>query len=372
MHHTLHFFPLGNADCCRIDLANGQKLLFDYADRRDPSDPEDLRVDLPTTLRSDLRASGRPGYDVVAFTHLDDDHICGASEFFHLDHDPKYQGSGRATIGELWVPAAVITEEGCSGDAAILQKEARWRLVQQGRGIRVFSRPAALAAWLARKGLSLASRAHLITDAGKLVPGFVRGVQGAEFFVHSPFASRTENGGLEDRNADSLVLHVTFESGGRDTKLLLMADITYEVLAEIVDITRARGNDERLEWDIVKLPHHCSYLSLGPEKGKEKTEPVPSVAVFYEEKGRLGGDVVSTSWPIPAADEDQPPHRQAARYYQDVTAALGGELIVTMEHPTPSAPQPLVIRIDAAKATVVRTATGGAASLTSRPAPRAG
>ena len=39
----LTFFPLGNADCCRIDLDVGQKLLFDFANVRDPSDPGDRR-----------------------------------------------------------------------------------------------------------------------------------------------------------------------------------------------------------------------------------------------------------------------------------------------------------------------------------------
>ena len=32
--HRLTFYPLGNADCCLIDLANGQKILFDYAGRK--------------------------------------------------------------------------------------------------------------------------------------------------------------------------------------------------------------------------------------------------------------------------------------------------------------------------------------------------
>ena len=30
----LTFYPLGNADTCLIDLANGKKVLFDFADMR--------------------------------------------------------------------------------------------------------------------------------------------------------------------------------------------------------------------------------------------------------------------------------------------------------------------------------------------------
>ena len=43
--HKLTFFPLGNADCCRIDLDSGQQLLFDFAATRDPSDKSDRRID---------------------------------------------------------------------------------------------------------------------------------------------------------------------------------------------------------------------------------------------------------------------------------------------------------------------------------------
>jgi len=106
------FFNLGCADTTRIDLANGKKVLFDYADRRDPSDEDDLRCDLPTELREDL--GDRDSFDVVAFTHLDNDHYDGATEFFYFEHIKKYQGDvdgePRIKMDMLWVPAAVITE----------------------------------------------------------------------------------------------------------------------------------------------------------------------------------------------------------------------------------------------------------------------
>lgn len=47
----LTFFPLGNADCCLIDLQNDKKVLFDYAVMRDTGDRYDKRIDLPRKLR---------------------------------------------------------------------------------------------------------------------------------------------------------------------------------------------------------------------------------------------------------------------------------------------------------------------------------
>ena len=279
--HRLTFFPLGNADCCRIDLDAGRQILLDYAAVSDPKDPNDLRCNLAKLLRDELQARKRNYYDVAGFTHLDDDHVHGSSEFFHLEHAQKYQGAGRIKIRELWVPAAAIIEEGCEDESRIIRQEARYRL-KQGKGIRVFSRPDQLKDWLSKQGLSLDDRKHLFTDAGQLIPGWTTDLDGVEFFVHSPFASRLADGALLDRNKDSLVLHATFLADGNKTRVFFGADAEHEPLTDIIRITRAKGREERLESDVVKIPHHTSYLSLGSEKGKDKTQPTDEIAYFYE------------------------------------------------------------------------------------------
>ncbi len=366
----LTIFPLGNADCCRVDLTNGQQLLFDYAHRRNANDSEDLRIDLAAALRDDLRTSGKRHFDVVAFTHADDDHIHGAPEFFYLNHAKKYQGNDRIIINQLWVPAAMIVEEGLKDDARIVQAEARYRL-REGKGIRVFSRPDLLKEWLAEEGIKLADREHLITDAGKLIPGFTKSVQGVEFFVHSPFADRLE-GNLIDRNECSLVLQATFHINGDERKLILGADANFDVLTEMINVTKRHHNEARLAWDVFKIPHHCSYLSLSDEQGKNITIPVPEIQWLFEQ-GAARGILVSTSDPIPSNDDDnQPPHRQAAKYYQQVADKIGGEFIVSMEHPRPTNPEPLIISIDIWGVTVKKSLPRSSVAITTRPAPRAG
>jgi len=373
--HKLNFFPLGNADCCRIDLDGGERILFDCAATRDPNDADDKRCDLHQELRDDLAAAGRDCFDAVAFTHLDRDHFARATEFFHLDHAKKYQGGDRIKMNVMWVPAALITEQAPDdAEAKVLQKEARHRF-KKGSGIRVFSRPERLRKWCEQSGIKLEDRIHLITDAGKLVPEFTLKKHGVEFFVHSPFAVRQDANTVEDRNGDAIVVQATFEVSGVQTKVLLMADTTHEALADIVTITKKYGNEDRLEWDVAELPHHCSYLSLGPDKGKDKTTPVDEVAWLYEEQGLEGAVIISTSKPIPAKGskedkDDQPPHRQAANYYKGVVGAT--DFIVTMEHPKESAPEPIVIEIGAGKATLKLPTVTAAAFATSRPAPRAG
>jgi hypothetical protein len=95
---SLTFFNLGNADTCRINLRDGRRILVDYANKRDPDDESDKRCDLPKLLGDDLKGAKLKGYAVVAFTHLDDDHVKGSSDFFEFDHADKYKGGGRKKI----------------------------------------------------------------------------------------------------------------------------------------------------------------------------------------------------------------------------------------------------------------------------------
>lgn len=372
--HKITIFPLGNADTYRIDLAGGQKLLFDYAHVREVNSSTDLRCDLPHELRVDLDEAERAGFDVVAFTHLDNDHVRGASEFFHVLHAAKYQGGDRIGIRELWVPAFAITDGDLSEDGRVIRAEARHRL-RNKTGIRIFSRPEALVSWLESEKMTLDDVRHLITDAGETVPGWsAADGKGVEFFVHSPFSSRQDDGTLADRNACSLVFHVTFTVDEVNTTALLMADTPWDALSEIVRITKAHGNESRLAWDLVKLPHQCSYLSLAAEKGAEETTPEASIAWLYETQGHEGAKIVSTSTPIPRNDDDtQPPHRQAAAYYRRVLRrTYDGEFLVTMTHPSETAPKPMVFRIDNRKLTLERRLAVMGVGATSVAAPRAG
>jgi hypothetical protein len=342
--HKVKFFPLGNADCCLIDTSAGKKFLFDYANVRDPKDKKDKRIDLQTELKADLKAQKRDGYDVVGFTHLDEDHTKGAPEFFYFEHATKYQSKDRARIEELWVPAAVILEDKPDGDAGIVQAEARYRLKNK-KGIRVFSRPDRLSAWLKKQGLNVKDYADLITDAGQVVPGFSLADDGIEFFVHSPFAERCDEKTVIERNEASLVFQVRFLEEEAQADLILSADTTWEVWQSIVNVTKYHKREDRLRWNLFKLSHHCSYLSLAEEKGKDKTVPVAEVKWLFEKQSQDGCSVVSTSNPIPAKDTDQPPHCQAANYYKGVMANRDGDFLVTMEHPSEVAPEPIVFEV---------------------------
>lgn len=380
--HKITFHNIGNADCIRIDLDNGKKLLFDYVYMGDPDDSDDLRCDLPRELRDDL--DGRADFDVVAFTHLDRDHYAKATDFFYFEHIAKYQGDvegeTRIKMTEMWVPAAAITEplkRADDAEAKAIQKEARERFKAK-KGIRVFAGPGRLKEWCSDNDVDYESRRNLITDAGQVVPGFTAKNDGVEFFAHSPFAVRQDDK-VVDRNNESLVLHATFTVEGVETKLFLSSDVGHEVITDIVNVTESKKNTRRLEWDIFKLPHHCSHhaLSSHPREG-DKSMPEPAVARLFEEYGQDACIVVSTSDPIPEkgskadAKGSNPPHRQAANYYRDDVVGDEDDFKVTMENPDLDDPSPLVIEIDGCGATVKKARRAAALVATTSYAPRAG
>ena len=339
----VRFFPIGNADTCVID-SGGRKFVFDFAAPK-PQGGDDRRIDLAETLSTEFKKEKRDSVDVVSFSHLDTDHFAGASEFFHLEHAKKYQGKGRIRIKEMWVPAAAILESKWdqSTEGRIIQAEARHRL-KEGKGIRVISKPEVLEDWLRKQGIDPKTRRESIVGAGNLMPGYRVQGTGIEFFVHAPFSDQRDESAV-DRNGESTVFHVTLKDGPGDVRLLLTGDTPYDVLARIVETTERAENEDRLEWDMIKVPHHSSYSSLGPNKGKVVTKPVPAVRRLYEEYGEAGGVIVSPSKVIPSTDEIQPPHRQAASYYRSAAKEVGAKFEVTMEHPTKKDPKPLVLKV---------------------------
>jgi len=363
--HKLTFFPIGNADCCLIDLESKKKLLIDYAHTTASEDPADKRIDLAKALRDDLDDAERDYYDVVVFTHADKDHVCGAGEFFELEHAEKYQGGGRIKMREMWVPANLILEEGLTDDGRILRAEARHRLRKGNNNIRVFSRPEELENWLKDERLTLDSRKHLITDAGQMVPGYEMGE--LELFVHSPFC-KTNDGTREQRNAGCIVLHATFRSGGAETRVFFTGDAEHDSWTDIITITEMKGRTERLEWDLFNTAHHTSYTALAEEKGVLKTKPSAEIDRLYREYGQANGYLISTSEVISDDyEQTQPPHPQAANYYEEIA-----EFVVTMQHPTKSRPDKLIFEIGPYKAQLKISSYAAGAFTTSCPAPRAG
>lgn len=376
--HKIIFYPVGNGDTSQIVLENGKRILFDFRHVKKAENDEEPIIDLKAQLKKELDDAGKSSFDVVAFTHGDKDHIENSTEFFELLHAAKYQGDERIKIDTLWVPAAMILETATndkqSSEFVIWRQEARYRL-KEGKGIRVFSKPDKLKKWLEDNDLTVDSRLHLITDAGQVASDFTLNNDGVEFFCHSPFIKHVDEGD-DLRNDAALIFNVRFKSGSNTFDYLAVGDSTWEVLGDIVDTSKFHKNDDRLEWDIFNIPHHCSYLALSDDKGETETEPKPLVKELLQ-NGKSGAYLVSSSKPISdskeGGEQTQPPHIQAKKCYERYLREVGGsKFLVTMEEPNTKEPKAIVFKVESSGITLDKKILSAASIITSAPAPRAG
>lgn len=380
--HRVTFYPVGNGDTTQIVLSNERRILLDFCHRPNAEDPKTPEIDLKARLKEELKKASRDDFDVVAFTHADLDHIQGSTEFFELRYAAKYQSEGRIKIKELWVPAAMLLEEATrdeqSEEFCILRQEARHRLLE-GVGILVFSRPKPLVEWLHAKlkerGEPVTARDHLFVDAGRLAPGFTLANDRVEFFCHSPFVKHCADGDII-RNEAALVFNVRFQVTSALYDFLAVGDADWEALEDIVLTTRAHKNDDRLNWDLYNIPHHCSYTALSDEKGDNETTPKPLVKDLLLQ-GRKDAYIVSCSCPIPDLKESysqiQPPHIQARKAYQRYLKEVGGRtFLVTMEEPNAYHPEPIEFEITVSGISWSKSMLVGAPALVGSRPPRAG
>ena len=380
--HVVTFYPVGNGDTTQVVTDAGRRILFDFCHREKSEDADTPEIDLKKQLKEDLAAAKRDDFDVVAFTHADNDHIQGSTEFFELEHAKRYMGDGRVKIKELWVPAAMLIEKADKDhqedEFVLLRQEARHRLLE-GKGIRVFSKPPELLdimePMLKARGESRNSRDHLYVDAGTLVPGFTLEADQIEFFCHSPFIEHCEGGDVI-RNQAALVFNVRFAVGDECYDYLEIGDAEYCDLEKIVEITDYHKNNDRLEWNLLNIPHHCSYRALSNKKGDRETEPSEGVKKLLM-MGREESYVVSCSHPVTdtaaAYDQNLPPHIQARKAYERYVQEVDGrDFLVTMEEPNGTKPLPLVFNIQSGGVTWDKAKPLGSAGILTTMPPRAG
>jgi hypothetical protein len=355
--HSVTFYPVGNGDTSLIETKSGKLILMDFYQRQSSTDPTKPEFDVAAALRAKLVAADRNYLDVVAFTHADLDHINGSTNVFHLEHAKTYQGDGRIVIKELWVPAALLLEiendDVGSEELMVWGREARHRLKHK-TGIKVFSHPAELTDLITLWDMPVAEIAELIVDAGTVLNTFTLQHDGVEFFVHSPWMQRCDESSAGNkgwRNGAALVFNVRFNAQGQLFDYLVIGDATTHVLDDLVSTTQRKNRADRLQWDLLHIPHHCSYLALADigYKGSYATEPTAKVKELLN-MGKKGSYMICSSEAFQSGKAAEaaihPPHIQARRTYEAYLQAVGGQaLIVTGEHGGIQQPFPVVVQI---------------------------
>ncbi len=143
---------------------------------------------------------------------------------------------------------------------------------------------------------------------------------GAEFraFIHSPFKAEED----DERNDTSLGMQISLGNEDDALKVLIFGDLKHDSLRKIIDISKANENEEKLEWNILLAPHHCSksvmYTKDENDENVFQREMMDDLASYCLDIGY----VVSSSKSIPASNKkgDNPPHAIAKERYEEIVS----------------------------------------------------
>jgi hypothetical protein len=140
-----------------------------------------------------------------------------------------------------------------------------------------------------------------------------------------------------DKNRQSVVIQLTVIQGQYRNRLMIAADaecLVWETLWK-----RYKDDKEKLEYDILSAPHHCSWHSLSYDSQSECDKPkVCANAKKALNQNKEGAFIVSQSKIIKDSDGD-PPSQAAKDEYLSIVCE--DQFICTNEHPDKNKPEPI-------------------------------
>lgn len=356
---TLTFYPVDNGSMTLIKLNDEAEttILVDIYIRPEADDADGEKFDVASHLRKQLNkdTEGRSYVDVFLLTHNDDDHIKGIEKHFHLGpiDDYKFQENedepDKIIINEIWGSARFwqrsSTSNKLSPDAKVFNKEMKRRVklfedskVIQGEG---------------ERAIIIGSDPDGKTDG---LESIVREI-GTTFsrvnerelnnkLLVKILGPLTQQEGEEDEdfkkaNRGSVIVQFSVTEtnpwDSYENLILLTGDadvLVWEKLWEKYKETNW------LDYDILLIPHHCSWRSLSHDSETNCDDPkVSTDAKNALSQAKQGSHAISPSKPI-KDDGETPPSQLAKNEYIEIV----GEdyFICTSERPSEDDPQPIV------------------------------
>lgn len=351
---VITFFPIGNGGMTLIRLNDGLNnslkttILIDI-NIRDVSSSEDNICDVAQELRDRLPIDSkkRPYVDAFILTHQDDDHILGFKEHFHvgsLDNYkvPKDDENPKIVIRELWSTPRFRKEASdnysLSDDAKEFNKEMRRRVKlfednqciqpEGERAIIVGKDPDGEAEGLDSIIREIGTSFSKINehDIGDKFEGFVLGPLERQ--------DDEQDEDFDDKNRQSIILQIEVKEDKYDHKVLLTGDAECLVWEKLWD---RYNNSDRLEYDLLLNPHHCSWHSLSYDSQSENDDPqICKDAKNALSQTKIGARIIAQSKPIKNNDDD-PPSQAAKDEY--LTVVSESNFYCTDEYPSEKNPE---------------------------------
>ncbi len=334
------FWPVGTGDTTTIVINDELVVQVDIHDMEMANDDDPIVAAVVDRLVEVLpQRDGKPYLAAFILTHADKDHCLGFADLL-----------ARVTIGELWATPRLwreYTEEDISlcDDAEAFHEEAHRRVAATLTEISA-GRQVASGDRIRVVGMDIDHEKHdyrelpeeNLSYPGELVT-VIDGIDVSEqfeLFIHAPFKDDC----AEARNDTSLALQATVKvDGDRQGSALLFGDLAYETIKKIFDFSEHAERTERITWNVLLAPHHCSKkVMYVPEDGTDVLKQ--DLLDMMEKYSAVPNFVIASSSEFPTENKagDNPPHVIARSRYEEIAA----QFICTGAYPDAAAPEPLV------------------------------
>ncbi len=340
---SIYHFPVGNGDMTLLKIASNNRYVYVLVDMYirqsciEKDDQCNVLDELHNLLEKD--GDGRPYLDALVLTHPDKDHIGGFEKYFYqgspIDYAPAKSGEkDRIFVREIWSSPLIFRRKRKSHslceDAKAFNTEAKRRVE------------------LYRKSKSISPEGDRIRLIGEDIDGKTDDILGIVYKpgdiinkinevsikeltinIYGPLSDdEFEDSEALDKNRSSVILRWGIASHGysEPTNFILLAGDASVEAWEII-WRKFKDDPQKLSYDLLLAPHHCSWHTLSHDSySKTDTPKVSESAKKALSQARTGAVIISSSDPIKNDDND-PPNFGAKREYDSIVSSANGTFL---------------------------------------------
>lgn len=350
------FFKVDNGDMALFETESGRRILVDINVRVAADDGDEDMADVISQLRKklDRDEEGRLFIDAFLNTHPDADHIRGLIKHFHLgDPSSWVKTDDKIIIREMWSSPIVFRRAKAKDEDHVLCADAEaWRDEARRRANKFKKdRTAIDGNRILILGEDVDGKTDDLTEILVKVDEVfskICGVSDASFearlLAPMPAADDEEEEVITKNNSSVIMrldLKVSKVTRGR---FLIGGDAEVAIWDRIWE--RNKKWPERLAYDVLIAPHHCSWHSLSYDSWSEMGEDAEVSEPARNALGQpLDGALIIASSKTIEDDENDPPCIRAKREYLDILDPVKGEFKCVADTP---GDDPLVIEVSSA------------------------